>query len=250
MSNEFASHPLLDAARKYEWAACDVDIFRACFFARICESQPPKQCQFRDIKGIKQSGPTCGLVALSMLLNGDPTAEELLKSAHELGFSNNGEMFSAHYLHQLLRDTKANPQNNNNAEALECCLHEGRLNCANIRDALSEGACLLVPYDADFNHEPCLLRGHKAHWALIIGFLITKDDKFYVFARHGKTNSVGLWSLEELSKSNANLREFEQPRAHPDCTFLIPPGGIAGNLGLNERAIIVKGLSQKLIKLP
>ena len=30
---------------------------------------------------------------------------------------------------------------------------------------------LLVPYDTDFNQEPCLKKGHRAHWALIIGKL-------------------------------------------------------------------------------
>ena len=33
---------------------------------------------------------------------------------------------------------------------------------------------LLVPYDTDFNQEPCLKKGHRAHWALIIGKLCSK----------------------------------------------------------------------------
>ena len=33
----------------------------------------------------------------------------------------------------------------------------------------------LVPYDTDFNQEPCLRKGHKAHWALIVGKLISSE---------------------------------------------------------------------------
>ncbi|XP_005182979.2 actin maturation protease [Musca domestica] len=125
---------------------------------------------------------------------------------------------------------------------IECQMHEGRLNCAKVRDALRQGACLFVPYDPDFNHSPCLKSGHKAHWALIIGYLITDNDEFYVIARHGKAKNLAVWSLQSLSDSNANLIEFAQPKGYPDCDFLLPPGGIGGNLGLRERAIIVKGL--------
>ncbi|XP_061395885.1 actin maturation protease [Musca vetustissima] len=125
---------------------------------------------------------------------------------------------------------------------IECQMHEGRLNCAKVRDALLQGACLFVPYDPDFNHSPCLKSGHKAHWALIIGHLIADNDEFYVIARHGKAKNLAVWSLQSLSDSNANLIEFAQPKGYPDCDFLLPPGGIGGNLGLRERAIIVKGL--------
>ena len=34
---------------------------------------------------------------------------------------------------------------------------------------LCKGYPILVPYDADRNHEPCLKRGQKAHWAVITG---------------------------------------------------------------------------------
>jgi hypothetical protein len=27
---------------------------------------------------------------------------------------------------------------------------------------------LLVPYDCDKNHEPCLASGHKAHWCVLV----------------------------------------------------------------------------------
>ncbi|TDG48003.1 hypothetical protein AWZ03_005621 [Drosophila navojoa] len=104
-------------------------------------------------------------------------------------------------------------------------------------------------YDADVNHAPCQRSGHRAHWALIVGYLIDDHDKFYVVARHGKTRNLAIWSLAALSESNANLVEFAQPKGHEDLTFLLPPGGIDGNLGLRERSIVVTNLPYQVVQV-
>jgi len=70
-----------------------------------------------------------------------------------------------------------------------------------------------------------------------------------VLARHGKTRNLAVWTLSTLSQSNANLLEFAQPKGYPDCTFLLPPGGLDGPLGLKEQAILVKGLTQAVVKI-
>ncbi|CAD6994619.1 unnamed protein product [Ceratitis capitata] len=100
------------------------------------------------------------------------------------------------------------------------------------------------PMRVDHNHSPCLKYGHKAHWALIIGYLISDNNELFVLARHGKAKNLAVWSMAALSDSNANLIEFEQPKGYPDCDFLLPLGGIGGDLGLRERAIIVNKLPQ------
>ena len=41
---------------------------------------------------------------------------------------------------------------------------------------LSRGSPLLVPYDCHHNHSPVLLRGRKAHWALVTGVLLASRD--------------------------------------------------------------------------
>lgn len=73
-----------------------------------------------------------------MLLSGQHTAAELLKDAIDKKYTINGEMFSAEYLYQLsqnyFRDKGA------------CVLQNGVLNCANVREQLIAGKCLLVPY--------------------------------------------------------------------------------------------------------
>lgn len=45
-----------------------------------------------------------------------------------------------------------------------------------------------------------------------------------------------------LSESNANLNEFEQPKGYPDAEFLLPLGGIGGQLGLKNKCIIVNSV--------
>lgn len=253
------------------WALEYPELQKACFLARVCEDRAPQHCQLRKVASILQEGPTCGLTALSMLLNGAPNPTELLQLAKQLGYTNNGEMFSAQNLFKLICDalnsanssaTEANRREKstlngmsvtetgaNECEtempAVECVLHQGRLDCAKVRSALQAGACIFVPYDPDYNHSPCLKYGHKAHWALIIGYLINESNEYFVIARHGKAKNLAVWSMTSLSDSNANLIEFEQPKGYPDCDFLLPPGGIGGDLGLRERAIIVNMLPQE-----
>lgn len=37
---------------------------------------------------------------------------------------------------------------------------------------LSSGWPILIPYDADYNQLPCSINGHRAHWAVILGYCI------------------------------------------------------------------------------
>lgn len=121
-------------------------------------------------------GPTCGMVALCMCLGGSPRVEELLKRAIALKFSNNGEMFSAVWLHQLLIDS-LKEANIKAPERVRSYLYDGHLESEFIREKLKQHCMLLVPYDADKrNHEPTIENGHKAHWALIVGYLIDDNN--------------------------------------------------------------------------
>ncbi|XP_016937819.3 actin maturation protease [Drosophila suzukii] len=223
------------------WAWEYPELQKGCYLSRVCQYAPPKHCQYYPVKSILQVGPTCGLVALSMLLNGHPPAADLLKEAITKEYTLNGELFSAQYLFDLTRKHMTGPG--------ACQLHEGPLNCKKVRELLKAGGCLIVPYDADVNHAPCLKSGHRAHWALIVGYLVDQQDRYYVLARHGKTRNLAVWSLDTLSESNANLVEFAQPKGYPDNDFLLPPDGIGGSLGLNERCILVNGLPQQAIHI-
>ncbi|XP_069631559.1 actin maturation protease [Haliaeetus albicilla] len=91
--------------------------------------------------------------------------EELVGMAREHGFTAQGKMFSAADMAAL-------------AQELFPCrakLLLGGLEGSNrprISCHLLGGLPLLVPYDEDSNHEPCCHRGHKAHWAVLMGVLL------------------------------------------------------------------------------
>lgn len=180
-----------------------------------------------------------------MLFNQKITPKELLNQAKELKFTNNGEIFSATYLHQLLRLNLHHLDNQNT----ENFLYNGVLNSDKIMEELEQGSILLIAYDSDVRHFPAKLNGHKAHWALVIGYLVTQDQEIHVIARHGKSKYLAVWPLKDLSDSNANLREFAQPKQHQNLDFVLPEGGIGGENGLCQKCIVIRGLKNKEIVL-
>lgn len=175
-----------------------------------------------------------------MLFNTKISAKELLEQAISNSFTNNGEMFSAANFHTLLRENQQ--YLNSNAQTF---LHNEFLDSETIKSELESGSVLLVPYDADLNHAPAMLKGHKAHWALVVGYLMTERQEFYVLARHGKSKYLAVWSLKDLSESNAGLIEFAPPKKHDDLVFLLPEGGIGGEYGLCRKCIVIRGVENK-----
>ena len=211
-----------------------------------------------DVNPVIQQGPMCGLVALSIasqLLNGMAyPPDRLLARAKDMGYSKQGEMFSALNLldlaHRELHCTGAVLQTNS------VSVHE-------LLMALTEGKAVVVPYDADKNHSPCIAGGTKAHWCTLVGFAVLSDsamsvprqnpsdvyisltpmtarhlvchdlmevDKhdIYLFARHGKSRHLGLWSYSSLVESNANLKEVDPQR--DSGNHVIPTDGISSTL--------------------
>ena len=202
------------------------------------------------VEPVIQQGPMCGLVALSIaadLLTGVVAPpEQLLLRARERGYSKQGEMFSAQHLLDLA------------LSELNCrgsLVHTSTLTTADILTAIAKKRALLVPYDADKDHSPCLSKGHRAHWCTLVGFALIsnpptsdssvhvelsltdlnigafgefKTDQVYVFARQGKSRHMGLWGLADLLESNANLTEAGDKRDH--CHYVIPSQGLSQSL--------------------
>ena len=124
----------------------------------------------RRVEPVIQNGPMCGLVALTMAaaaLSSSPASDEvhperLLQLAKEHGFSKNGEIFDVQFLKEIAKE----------------CLHCRTTDVVNLESVdivstiLQRGQCLIVPYDADKDHTPCLEQGHKAHWCLLVGLAI------------------------------------------------------------------------------
>lgn len=95
-------------------------------------------------------------------------------------------------------------------------LAENVLSCSSIIvDQTREGFCqlkilnslirsqsILVPYDCDKNHQPCLNNGKTAHWALLTGFLLVSENdtlfkKFVHSTYSDSTISSLIWYRNE-----------------------------------------------------
>ncbi|XP_055030118.2 actin maturation protease isoform X1 [Misgurnus anguillicaudatus] len=214
------------------------------------------------VPSLIQDGPQCGLVALWMaghLLQPPKIIpiEMVVQVAKDKGYTAQGEMFSASDMAKL-------------AEEVCGCrvqiLSGGMMgdNSAVILKHLSNGQPILVPYDEDFNHEPCLRNGHKAHWAVISGIILglrqgCMDSKLfppditlpwlhlsqngscvswpidgiedvYVLAKQGKSLRYQLWKYETVAQSNAQLKEMDPQRASDGTHYVLPSGGVQEGL--------------------
>ena len=74
---------------------------------------------------------------------------------------------------------------------------------------LAEGLPVLVPYDSDANHEPTLLAGQRAHWAIILGFCIAIN-----------TNELSVEQLNGLrDEKNSQLIHLKPKHPISDSLF-------------------------------
>ncbi|XP_040832226.1 UPF0692 protein C19orf54 homolog [Ochotona curzoniae] len=225
-----------------------------------------------DLPSCIQEGPQCGLVALWMagtLLsppNGVPL-EKLVQVAMERGYTAQGEMFSVANMGRLAR------------EALGCQaeLLSGGLGGTNkelVLQHLVSGHPVLIPYDEDFNHEPCRRKGHKAHWAVSAGVLLgvshtpshsyTEDPELpglfhpvsgmpcqllvlpgevapgatYLLCKQGKSWNYQLWDYDQVQESNLQLTDFSPLRAADGQTYVVPTGGVQA--GLCGQALLLR----------
>jgi len=200
------------------------------------------------VSPIAQNGPQCGLVALAMafrLLHLDEEksrVENILSLAKEKLFTRNGEMFSVDWLVHLAQTiwpdeivVKACPFPSSNREMVSM---------------LQSRNALIIPYDCDKNHEPALFNGHKAHWCLVVGFVLcsstlndtrwlTSDDKdemsfemqdgdsLHLICLHGKSRHAGVWHIDKLRTSNNGLNStLRQPEL-----YVLPSEGVAALRG-------------------
>ncbi|GFS32342.1 UPF0692 protein C19orf54 homolog [Trichonephila inaurata madagascariensis] len=220
---------------------------------------------YKPVQPVIQEGPCCGIVALSMASqffpNKHKTAEEILATAKLLEFTKSGEMFSAFNMATL-------------ASSVIGCEASVISNLSqNSRDILHNiclGYPVLIPYDADKNHEPRLNKGQNAHWAILCGMILFVPDdhssvldkftadnemsnvynmasgteteeilnfasEILILAYQGKSKHFGIWNLNALIQSNNNLVEVTNKYSLDD--MIIPSCGL---LELNDKAVLLK----------
>ncbi|KAM9632552.1 actin maturation protease isoform 1-T1 [Trichechus inunguis] len=225
-----------------------------------------------DLPSLIQEGPQCGLVALWMAgtLLAPPSGvplERLVQVALERGYTAQGEMFSVADMGRLAQ------------EALGCqvellCGGLGGPNRDRVLQHLIAGHPLLIPYDEDFNHEPCQRKGHKAHWAVSTGVLLgvpgvpslgyAEDPELaglfhpvpstpcqppplpeegspgtiYLLSKQGKSWHYQLWDYDQVRESNLQLTEFSPSRAADGWSYVVPAGGLQS--GLCGQALLLR----------
>ncbi|XP_070620053.1 actin maturation protease isoform X2 [Erythrolamprus reginae] len=189
--------------------------------------------------------------------------ERIRQVALERGYTAQGEMFSAADMAKL-------------AEEVFPCrtdLLSGGLQGQNqdrILQHLCAGFPVLIPYDEDYNHEPCLRNGYKAHWAVASGALLGLKSDFqlpscqededipglfhaihtasavpmeaiaetYLLSKHGKSCRYQLWSYAQIQESNAQLTDFSPRRAADGKVYIVPAGGVQE--GLCGQAVLLR----------
>lgn len=83
-------------------------------------------------------------------------------------------------------------------------------------EKLSNGSVLLVPYDVDKNHEPCLSGGKKAHWAAVKGFVVPLINQQQL--DYCKKLSSTSERCSEESIAGLPIYQYDAPLSHPSLS--------------------------------
>lgn len=205
-----------------------------------CLREPVQKFCYQQCKSIIQEGPTCGLVALCMMLDEKISVSEVFEIARAAGYTNIGEMFSCKNMANLVEIALMLTNNFN----VKVELKTGGLCSDSIINKLLNKCFILIPYDSECNNMPCLRNGHRAHWALVCGIIIPSDgSEPYVIYRQGKSRHLSVWLLKNLENSNKNLYEISPRHFEENLFYVIPDGGIGGAYGLRDQYVLIEGLT-------
>ncbi|XP_054650462.1 actin maturation protease [Dunckerocampus dactyliophorus] len=225
------------------------------------------------VPSLVQDGPQCGLVALWMaahlLQHTVVDMDAVVRTARSRGFTAQGEMFSACNMALLAEEVCGCK-----AELLSGGLSG---NASRIIAHLWARQPVLIPYDEDYNHEPCQRRGHRAHWAVASGVLLGVDQgsvsiehaqpdptlpwihlcgdsssssssscpavcssslrEVYILAKQGKSIRYQMWSLDSVAGSNEQLKTMDPQRSSDGTAYVVPEGGV--EVGLAGQAVLL-----------
>lgn len=131
----------------------------------------------------------CGLVALAMAsqeYTKPVSVSQLLAEARVRGFTQHGEMYSVDFMGTLAAEYLPDHRPDILVDLQQCP--------DTLTHALAHGAMVLIPYDSDFNHAPCLKKGHKAHWALLVGLISSRYAiyfyNFYILIQSKSSHGI------------------------------------------------------------
>eukprot|EP01134_Creolimax_fragrantissima_P004020 CFRG4020T1 len=131
----------------------------------------------------------------------DTDSHLLLLSAVKTRVTMHGEVFSSNTLGAL-----ASNHYGLNQRCVKECTDD------NVIEHLLTGNIVLVPYDSDFNHEPCRKNGVKAHWALLTGVLFLGVPR--TKSSEEEINSVNATEMNSLKAQLANVYVTTHANSH------------------------------------
>ncbi|XP_071962039.1 actin maturation protease-like [Antedon mediterranea] len=227
---------------------------------------------YTPVTAVLQNGPQCGIVALCMasqlLCPQVLTPDIVFDTAKLHKFTTYGEIFSVKTMCKLASILM-------DCEAIQ--LPDGLDDFETVFKHLDDGCPILVPYDKDESTAPCCRNGNKAHWAVVLGYLLpnvppslvstlNQDKCFpnlyhkpknvdlsseltshiqhnrssvYVYAKQGKSKHLGVWSYQDLILSNNNLMEWQADKNEVnEKDMVLPDGGIKE--GLSGQIVLLK----------
>lgn len=173
-----------------------------------------------------QVGPTCGIVALHMVLayyQLPPPRDSLLQYAIKHRYSEDGELFDIQHLEEL---------------AIVCGLSSSSAamvapfpSLQEMQRHLQQSECVILAYDSQpVTYRPVLNGGKNAHYGIVVGLLrATTDDEILLAIQHGLSSQLTIATYHEFHASNQQLWDVDsskyanQSMKLSDCALIIRP---------------------------
>ncbi|XP_075555311.1 actin maturation protease [Dermacentor variabilis] len=192
------------------------------------------------LRPVLQEGPQCGLVALSMasqLLQDHPVSvDTLFGKAKSLQFTKKGEMFSVGNMKALAETCLQNP-----CSKIVRSSHRQREEL--IRHLL-EGKPAVIPYDSDGNFEPCLKRGHTAHWAVLHGICMVLQssciEEMLVDTTEVDSKCSRIFHIRNIIPEEVLLELTQLAESPETSVFVYASQGKSRHVGLWELGLLLK----------
>jgi GNAT superfamily N-acetyltransferase len=144
----------------------------------------------------QQIGPSCGLVAIRMIRDyyyslceaksdpSDKAVPSLLAKAQESGYTQDGELFDAEHLSELLHRQIGNFECQQFSSLQVKTRDFDNVSLVELDATLQQGGFWVIPYDSNPRTKlPAKLQGKHAHWGIVVGILyagknlsLPKDD--------------------------------------------------------------------------
>lgn len=174
----------------------------------------------RNTLNFRQIGPSCGLCALAIAyclvtkqtidMKLPNKLKDLYKVAKQRKFTWEGEMFRIDELFEVARTLYMNVKLSD-------------MSSLSSRDAVKiflSGGTIVIPYDSMFgNYEPGLLKGTRAHYCVVVGFVWDNN-----LGKQEGEERFKCWDLLQFSSSSDSTKTIDDDRFENLCVVFQQSG--------------------------